>query len=246
MDWTELKAYETADEHWPLLLRLMKMDGDGEYGEVHNKDVDYKAVLEYASLPFDVQCDLGYIGNILEAEVDEGNIYVTRSSMRQFMCEGYCIPRRPIRYLGLASENSDLLSDWFYVYLIEGWCLQEKDSRIFYTNNWIEDDLERAKKAAEHIERLSSGITDVRVEKLTCLKTTYIEKHGEYWAVTFRLDESTHRTFYFGGEDITPVGPFAVFAAVEEDFDVKCKIGEVVHGNPDDAFILVWHRLDFE
>ena len=122
-------------------------------------------------------------------------------------------------------------------YLLEGACLCDQASGLFYTDDDIAHCERLARMRAGYVERESSGIADVRVERLARLRRLDRDLEGESWCITFALDEARQRPVPVLGDEVEPTGSAAVLVLPWAG-EFECMLGEVVGGDTDNAFVL--------
>ena len=62
-----------------------------------------------------------------------------------------------------------------------------------------------------------------------------------HWCVTFRLEDTALREIAVNGKPVKPEKGKAIFILPKAgEFD--CMLGEIVHGDPDNAFVLAKHN----
>jgi len=102
-------------------------------------------------------------------------------------------------------------------------------------------DADDTRELALYIEQASSGISDVRIVKLDDLRTMNGNICTEHWCITFQLDETGSKEVYVNGDLQKPKGGKAIFILPKAG-EFNCTLGEIVHGDPDNAFVLVKHN----
>ena len=228
--WDGLDAVRIASPHVKVLFPIMETE-----------DARQLAVLmeKYTILPENVQCALGYIRCLLEStELGAYSAYgqYCRDLFRHNL--GHVpLMQLPLCFIGWGGEHNEIGP----AYEIDTKYCICTDSKIFYTDDDIQNSAEYAEKLARYIEEASSGIVDARAEQLEQLRTMNADIRPAHWCVTFRLDDKALKEVAVNGKPVKPEEGKATFILPKAgEFD--CMIGEIVHGDPDNAFVLAKHN----
>ncbi len=225
INWKDLKAAKAAEPYMEILL---------------NEDPGQQAsgMEQYTVLPEEVQCALGYMRCLMESSASGTYSAYGRYAMDMFRHNLGHIPlmRLPLRFIGWGGEHNEIGP----AYEIDSKCYNGSESRIFYTDEDICGNAEYSEKLAGYIAQRSSGIAEIRAEKLEVLRTMNREERKAHWCVTFTLDGTTVHEIFVNGKQMTPEAGKAFFLLPKAgEFD--CMLGEIVDGDPDNAFILAKH-----
>ena len=229
MDWRKTAAAQLSVRYMWLLYSVMKTE-------------DARLLLplmeKYASLPVEVQCALGYMRCLLES--DFGDTYSAYGRYCRDMLRHNIgkvpLMRLPVSFTGWGGENSEIGP----AYEMDSRCFFESDSRLFYTDDDIQGSADAAAELAYSVGLASSGIADVREERLEQLRTISREIREECWCVTFRLDETEQKEVAVNGKK-TEAGSGRPVLILPKAGEFDCMLGEIVHGDPDNAFVLAKH-----
>ena len=230
INWNELQAAKIADPYIKVLFPIMEAEDVVQLRDCMER---------YTVLPNDVQDALGYMRCLLES-----GMYDTYSAYGRYSIDilrhnmGHVpLMRYPLQFVGWGGKHNDIGP----VYEIDGKCHIEPDSKIFYTDDDIQDRVHDAEELASYIAQASSGISDVCVEKLENLRTMNGDIKNAHWCITFRLKDATRKEIIVNGKNIKPDDGEALFILPKAgEFD--CKLGEIVNGDPENAFILAKHN----
>ena len=230
IEWFELDAVKIADPYIKVLFPIMESENGVELAA---------GMKEYTDLPEEVQCALGYVSCLLESEADESysawDQYCTDIMQKYF--EHVPLMRLPLRFIGWAGKENEIGP----AYEIDGTCHIRKESRIFYTDDDIQDSADKAEELAKDIAQASSGIADVRTEQLAQLRMMDRDSESACWCVTFRLDETSRREADINGKPAFPENGRAFFILPKAG-EFECMLGEMVKSDPDNAFVLAIHN----
>ncbi len=230
IDWQKLEAAKIADPHMKVLFPIMGTENARQLAACMEK---------YTILPDDVQCALGYMRCLIESGMGDSYSDYVRYSMDMLRHNIGHVPlmRLPLSFIGWGGEHNEIGP----AYEIDSECHISADSKIFYTDDDIREDADEAGELAHYIEQASSGIIDVRAEQLEQLRTMSGDIRTAHWCVTFRLEDTALKEIAVSGKHVTPEKGKAIFVLPKTgEFD--CMLGEVVHGDPDNAFILAKHN----
>ena len=230
MNWQELEAARIADPHIKVLFPIMDTEDARQLAACMEK---------YTILPDDVQCALGYMRCLLESDMGDAYSAYGRYSMDMLRHNlGHVsLMRLPLHFIGWGGEHNEIGP----AYEIDAKCHISADSRIFYTDDDIRGDADAAWELAHYIAQASSGIIDVRAEQLDQLRTMSGNIRAAHQCVTFRLEDTALKEIAVNGKHVSPENGKAIFILPKAgEFD--CMLGEVVHGDPDNAFILAKHN----
>lgn len=230
INWNELDAVKISEPHMKVLFQIMDTE-DAKQLFAHME--------KYAMLPEEVQCALGYMRCLLESGM--GGFYSAYDKysvdMLRYTFGHVPFMRLPIRFIGWGGEHNEIGP----AYEIDGRCQISKNSKLFYTDDDIQESADEAGELARYIVQASSGIVDVRAEQLDQLRTMNSDMKGPYWCVTFRLDNAAFKQIAVNGKTVKPEEGKAHFILPKAgEFD--CMIGEIVNGDPDNVFILAKHN----
>lgn len=231
MNWQKLIAVQTAEPYMKVLFPIMDTEDARQLSVCMEK---------YTCLPEEVQCALGYMRCLLESGFEE-----TYSAYGQYCIDilrhqmGHVpLMRLPVRFIGWAGENNEIGP----AYEIDRGCFFESDSRLFYTDDDIQGSADAAEELAHEIGQASSGIADARAERLEQLRTMNGDIRTEHWCVSFRTEETELKEVTVNGKPIEPESGRTVFILPKTgEFD--CMLGEIVHGDPENAFVLAKHNF---
>ncbi len=230
--WMELEAAKIADPYIKTLFPSMEAE----------KAEDLAASMEkYALLPETAQCALGYMSCLLEAGMGGSYSAYDRYCMDFMRSRFGKIPsmRVPIRFIGWGGEHNEIGP----AYEIDSACHIAADSRIFYTDDDIQERPDYAEELARRIELASSGIADVRAEKLEVLRTMDSDRKAAHWCVTFRLDQASAREIAINGQPKQAEKNGISFFLLPKAGEFWCMLGEIVHSDPENAFVLAKHSF---
>ena len=228
--WKELEAARIAEAYMPTLFPVM---------DAQDAVSTSAAMDQFMLLPEKVQCALGFMRCLLESTAD-GAYSAYGRHCRDTLCSRMgAVPlmRLPVRFIGWGGEHNDIGP----AYELDRACCAGADSRFFYTDEDMTDRADMAEGLARGIAQASSGIADVRAEILEELRTMGGVNRSPQWCVTFRMDETAGREIYVNGRIKKPESGKALFLLPRAgEFD--CMLGEIVDGDPDNAFILAKHQ----
>ena len=230
INWNELDAARIAEPYMNMFFPIMDAEDAGK--PAASKDM-------YSNLPDDVQCALGYIRCLMESSIGRSYSAYGRYCMDMLRRNTRYIPRMrlPIRFIGWGGEHNEIGP----AYEIDEMCYSGAGSKIFYTDDDIKGRADAAEKLAHRVEQVSSGIVDVRAEQLEQLRTMNGDIRMAHWCVTFRLGDTALREIAVNGKPVEPRKGKATFILPKAG-EIKCMLGEIVHGDPDNAFVLSKHN----
>ena len=228
--WNELEAARIAEPHMPVLFPVMDADNAGQISAAMEKMM---------LLPEEVQCALGFMRCLLESSAGGAYSAYGRYCVDTMRSRMGKVPmmRFPLSFIGWGGKHNEIGP----AYEMDRACLSGKDSRFFYTDEDILDSADTVERLAHSVAQASSGIADVRCEKLEELRTMNGDIRSPHWCVTFRMDDAAAREIFVNGQPVKPESGKAIFILPKAgEFD--CLLGEVVDGDPDNAFILARHQ----
>ncbi len=146
----------------------------------------------------------------------------------------YCPERRdfkiPFMFYGWAGAYNDLGP----AYKINTECFAEIDE-LFYSDDDIADDRGEAEHLAREIARESSGIAQVRVERLVKFQMTY-ERINERWGIVFVMDKNAVKeSVCIGSRPVTKDESGGFLFILPKVGEFNCILG---HRNEDGCFAL--------
>ena len=230
INWKELEAARMAEPHMKVLFSIMDTEDIKQLPT---------CMETYTNCPEEVQCALGYMRCLLESGMGDAYSAYGRYSVDMLRHNIGHVPlmRLPLRFIGWGGEHNDIGP----AYEIDKMCHIGADSKLFYTDDDIQSSAEATEELAHYIEQISSGIIDVRAEKLEQLRTMSGDIRAARWCVVFRLEDSALREIAVNGKPVKPEKGKAIFILPKAgEFD--CMLGEIVHGDTDNAFILAKHN----
>ena len=230
INWKELEAARIAEPHMKVLFSIMNTEDTKQLTT---------CMETYTNCPEEIQCALGYMRCLLESGMGDAYSAYGRYSVDMLRHNIGHVPlmRLPLRFIGWGGEHNDIGS----AYEIDKMCHIGADSKLFYTDDDIQSSADATEELAHYIEQVSSGIIDVRAEKLEQLRMMSGDIRVAHWCVVFRLEDSALREIAVNGKPVKPEKGKAIFILPKAgEFD--CMLGEIVHGDPDNAFILAKHN----
>lgn len=196
---------------------------------------------EYVQFPQDIRYALSYVLSLVESS--EGSFY---SAYGRLAGEFYLRPKvpplyLPFRFVGWAGVHNDVGAAYEMAnsHFVHG-------TRFFYTDDDIENSSTEAEWLAERIARESSGLFDVRVERLPEVKCGNDGDGCERFGVTFSISPENSRSILVNGNPYQSVyegidRPIVFVLAKAGEFN--CMMGEMVNGDPDACFVLAKHMF---
>ncbi len=229
ISWKELDAARLAEPYMDVLFPIMDAKDAGQL----------KACMErYARLPTDVQGALGYMRCLLESGFGDTYSAYGQYSIEAFRHHRGNIPymRLPLRFIGWGGEHNEIGP----AYEIDRSCYTGAAPQLFYTDDDIREDPDATATLARYIGQASSGITEVQAARIMQLRTMNGDISTAHWCVTFRLANTARKEIAVNGKAVSPEVDKAVFLLPKAgEFD--CVLGEIVNGEPDNAFVLARH-----
>lgn len=229
INFRELTAFRLANEKVPdMIERLLNAD-----------DINSRAayMADYAQMPEEMQRALGYMRCLVESSFGEAYSAYGRFSMEWFQRLRVPPMQLPMRFIGWAGPHNNIGP----AYEIVPMCLSDEDSRIFYTDDDIENRPEYAADLAKDIARQSTGIDDVRHETLKGVYTMKGIETGMVSGVTFRLSEAAKQNILVGGKEMTCGEHGGAIFVLPKAGEFTCTLGEVLGGDASNCVILAKH-----
>ena len=229
VDFRKLPAFCIANNNVPdMIKRLLNAD-----------DIDTRAAYmeDYAQMPEEMQRALGYMRCLVESSFGEAYSAYGRFSMECFQRLRVPPMLLPLSFIGWAGPRNNIGP----AYEIVPTCLSGNDSRIFYTDDDIENRHELAEGLAKDIARQSTGIEDVRHETLKALYTIKGIESGMVSGITFRLSEATKQNIMVGGREMSCGEHGGAIFVLPKAGEFTCTLGEVVGGDVSSCVILARH-----
>ena len=228
---------------WQELIpvRMARAEAGDMFRGVSASDFEGRASYmdRYREMPEELQCALGYVRCLVESSTFGSHSAYYRQ-FKDWIDSGLGrIPsmRLPFRFLSWGGEYGDLGP----VYEVDGGCFFDAGSRLFYSDDDIQDRRDWAEELAQGIAAESSGISHVRAELLPELRTVDGGDGEERWCVTFRLDEGARRDVTVGDERMRAGENGSSLFVLARSGEFNCVLGEVVGGDADDCFVLSTH-----
>ena len=229
--WQDLAARRIAEPYMQVLFPIMKTEDAAELAACMEK---------YTALPEDVQRALGYMRCVLESAFCETYSAYGQYSFDMLRHRMGHIPlmRKPLSFVGWGGQHNEIGP----AYEIDGNCHIDAGSKMFYTDDDIRGNAASAEELAGYAAQVSSGITGVRAEQLPVLRTMNRDIKEAHWCISFRLDDSARKEICVNGQAVKPEEGRALFILPKAgQFD--CMLGEMVYGDPENAFILAKHNF---
>lgn len=117
----------------------------------------------------------------------------------------------------------------------------DPDSRFFYTDDDIDCGWRKPEGLARDIARLSSGIDDVRVERVNSLRTMKGNVGSKHNLITFRLNPAAKKDVHVDAERREADAQARAILVLPKTEGFECMLGEMVAGDPKNCFVLARH-----
>ena len=229
VNWKQLPAFAMAQQQsQEMIERLLSAEN------IQEKDA-YMA--EYLQKPEDMQCALGYMRCLIESSFGEPYSAYGRYCIEGFESRRVPPMRLPLRFIGWAGPHNDVGP----AYEIDAVCLSGEDSRVFYTDDDIQNCPESVERLARDIAQQSSGVEDVQSEMLKSLWTLEGLETSMISSISFRLSETARRSIMVNHQEMECGEHGGAIFVLPKAGEFTCMLGEMLHGDPAACVILAKH-----
>ena len=229
LNWRQLPAFAMAQQQLPDMIRRLLDTNSIEQKEAY--------MVEYTQKPEDMQCALGYMRCMIESSFAYPYSAYGRYCTELFQRRRVPPMRLPLRFIGWAGPHNDIGP----AYEIDSACLSGADSRIFYTDDDIQNRPESAEWLAEAVAQQSSGIVDVQSEMLQSLYTIEGLETGMISGVSFRLSKAASRKITVNQQEMECGEHSGAIFVLPKAGEFTCMLGEMLGGDPAACVILAKH-----